>query len=71
MLRRDNSSLDSTNHELEKTVSQLRMRVAVLEQELQDKGQVCGLCVWVVCVGCACGLCVWVVCVGYVCGLCV
>ncbi len=46
-MRRDNSSLDSTNHELEKTVSQLRMRVAVLEQELQDKEQVQYVWVWV------------------------
>ena len=39
-LRRDNSALDVSCHEHEKTTHQLRTRVAVLEQELQDKEQV-------------------------------
>jgi hypothetical protein len=30
---------------------------------------VCGMCVWDVCVGCVCGMCVWDVCVGCVCGM--
>jgi len=33
-------SADSENHEQEKVINQLRMRVAVLEQELKDKEQV-------------------------------
>ena len=41
-MRRDNASLDSGLHEREKSVSQLRTRVAVLEQEIKDKEQVCG-----------------------------
>ena len=44
-LRRDNSSLDAGAHEKEKNLTQLRTRVAVLEQELSDKEQVhCILC---------------------------
>ena len=39
-LRQDNTSLDAGTHEREKTITQLRTRVAVLEQELQDKEQV-------------------------------
>ena len=39
-LRRDNSSLDAGSHEQEKSIGQLRTRVAVLEQELADKEQV-------------------------------
>ena len=39
-LRRENTSLDSGVHEREKTMAQLRTRVAVLEQELKDKEQV-------------------------------
>ena len=39
-LRRDNSSLDAGAHEKEKSLTQLRTRVAVLEQELSDKEQV-------------------------------
>ena len=39
-LRRDNSSLDAGAHEKEKSLTQLRTRVAVLEQELLDKEQV-------------------------------
>lgn len=39
-LRQDNSSLDAGAHEKEKTMTQLRTRVAVLEQELLDKEQV-------------------------------
>ena len=39
-LRRENSSLDANTHEQDKTLTQLRTRVAVLEQELQDKEQV-------------------------------
>ncbi len=46
-LRRENSTLDSNAHEQEKTLSQLRTRVAVLQQELQDKEQVRGG--WVSC----------------------
>lgn len=40
-LRRDNSSLDAGAHEKEKSLTQLRTRIAVLEQELADKEQVC------------------------------
>ena len=39
-LRQENSTLDSTAHEKDKTLTQLRTRVAVLQQELQDKEQV-------------------------------
>ena len=39
-LRRDNSSLDAGAHEKEKSLTQLRTRLAVLEQELSDKEQV-------------------------------
>lgn len=39
-LRKQNASLDADYHEQEKIVNQLRMRVAVLEQELKDKEQV-------------------------------
>lgn len=42
-VRRDNCSLDSGLHEKEKTLSQLRTRVAVLEQEVKDKDQVCDI----------------------------
>lgn len=38
-LRRENSTLDTEVHEKERSVSQLQMRVAVLEQELKDKEQ--------------------------------
>lgn len=38
-LRRENSTLDTEVHEKERTVSQLQMRVAVLEQECKDKDQ--------------------------------
>ncbi|XP_033120832.1 spindle assembly abnormal protein 6 homolog [Anneissia japonica] len=36
-LRKDNSSLDSGCHEREKVISQLRTKIAVLEQEVRDK----------------------------------
>ena len=39
-LRRENSSLDSSSHEQDKMVTQLKTRLAILEQELQDKEQV-------------------------------
>lgn len=38
-LRRENSTLDTAVHEKERLVSQLQMRVAVLEQEIKDKDQ--------------------------------
>ncbi|XP_070688706.1 spindle assembly abnormal protein 6 homolog [Pempheris klunzingeri] len=38
-LRRENSTLDTEAHEKERLVSQLQMRVAVLEQEVKDKDQ--------------------------------
>uniref|UniRef100_A0AAQ4QIV5 Spindle assembly abnormal protein 6 homolog n=1 Tax=Gasterosteus aculeatus aculeatus TaxID=481459 RepID=A0AAQ4QIV5_GASAC len=38
-LRRENSSLDTDVHDKERSVSQLQMRVAVLEQEIKDKDQ--------------------------------
>uniref|UniRef100_A0A671X9T8 Spindle assembly abnormal protein 6 homolog n=1 Tax=Sparus aurata TaxID=8175 RepID=A0A671X9T8_SPAAU len=38
-LRRENSTLDTEVHEKERLVSQLQMRVAVLEQEINDKDQ--------------------------------
>ncbi|KAM7388806.1 hypothetical protein PAMP_024953 [Pampus punctatissimus] len=38
-LRRENSTLDTEVHEKERLVSQLQMRVAVLEQEIKDKDQ--------------------------------
>ncbi|KAL6108616.1 sass6 [Pungitius sinensis] len=38
-LRRENSSLDTDVHDKERSVSQLQMRVAVLEQEVKDKDQ--------------------------------
>ncbi|XP_070816385.1 spindle assembly abnormal protein 6 homolog isoform X4 [Chaetodon trifascialis] len=38
-LRRENSTLDAEIHEKERFVSQLQMRVAVLEQEIKDKDQ--------------------------------
>ena len=38
-LRRENSTLDTQVHEKERLVSQLQMRVAVLEQEINDKDQ--------------------------------
>lgn len=39
-LRKENSSLDASTHQQDKTLTQLRTRVAVLEQELQDKQHV-------------------------------
>ncbi|XP_055020824.1 spindle assembly abnormal protein 6 homolog isoform X2 [Boleophthalmus pectinirostris] len=36
-LRRENSLLDAQSHEKERALSQLQMRVAVLEQEIKDK----------------------------------
>ncbi|KAK2556738.1 Spindle assembly abnormal protein 6-like protein [Acropora cervicornis] len=39
-LRRENGSLDSERHEHSKTLSQLHTKVAVMEQEIRDKGQV-------------------------------
>ncbi|KAH3730971.1 spindle assembly abnormal protein 6 homolog [Dreissena polymorpha] len=39
-LRKQNSSLDADYHGQEKVINQLRMRVAVLEQEIKDKEQV-------------------------------
>ncbi|KAM9832000.1 LOW QUALITY PROTEIN: spindle assembly abnormal protein 6 homolog [Neosynchiropus ocellatus] len=41
-LRRENSSLDAEVHEKERLVSQLQMRVAVLEQESKDKDLLMG-----------------------------
>ncbi|XP_026200923.1 spindle assembly abnormal protein 6 homolog isoform X2 [Anabas testudineus] len=38
-LRRENSTLDTEVHDKERLVSQLQMRVAVLEQEIKDKDQ--------------------------------
>ncbi|KAF3691377.1 Spindle assembly abnormal protein 6 -like protein [Channa argus] len=38
-LRRENSTLDTEVHEKERLMSQLQMRVAVLEQEIKDKDQ--------------------------------
>uniref|UniRef100_A0A3Q1FWH5 Spindle assembly abnormal protein 6 homolog n=1 Tax=Acanthochromis polyacanthus TaxID=80966 RepID=A0A3Q1FWH5_9TELE len=38
-LRRENSTLDTEVHEKERLVSQLQMRVAVVEQEIKDKDQ--------------------------------
>lgn len=38
-LRRENGSLDTEVHEKERSLSQLQMRVAVLEQEIKDKDQ--------------------------------
>ena len=40
-LRRDNATLEASNHEQDKAIHQLKTRVAVLEQELHDKEQVC------------------------------
>lgn len=39
-LRKDNAGLDSNCHEQDKVVTHLRTRVAVLEQEVQDKEEV-------------------------------
>ena len=39
-LRKENAALDASTHTQDKSLSQLRTRVAVLEQELQDKEQV-------------------------------
>ena len=39
-LRKENSALDASAHEQDKAITQLRTRLAVLEQELQDKEQV-------------------------------
>ena len=36
-LRKDNAGLDSNCHEQDKIVTHLKTRVAVLEQEVQDK----------------------------------
>ncbi|XP_044218001.1 spindle assembly abnormal protein 6 homolog isoform X2 [Thunnus albacares] len=41
-LRRENSTLDTEVHEKERLVSQLQMRVAVLEQQIKDKDQLMG-----------------------------
>ena len=50
-LRRENSTLEATSHEQEKTINQLKTRVAVMEQEIHDKEQVCVcVCVCMVCV---------------------
>ncbi|XP_043258264.1 spindle assembly abnormal protein 6 homolog [Colletes gigas] len=38
LVRKQNSKLDTDYHEKEKTVNSLRTKVAVLEQELKDKG---------------------------------
>lgn len=38
-LKRENSTLDTAVHEKERLVSQLQMRVAVMEQEIRDKDQ--------------------------------
>uniref|UniRef100_UPI003AAA84E0 spindle assembly abnormal protein 6 homolog n=1 Tax=Centroberyx gerrardi TaxID=166262 RepID=UPI003AAA84E0 len=38
-LRRENGTLDTECHEKERLVSQLQMRIAVLEQEIKDKDQ--------------------------------
>ena len=40
-LRRKNTDLDSDRHERDKILNHLRTRVAVLEQELKDKENVC------------------------------
>lgn len=40
-LRRKNTDLDSDCHERDKILNHLRTRVAVLEQELKDKENVC------------------------------
>lgn len=37
VLRRDNARLDSGHHEHEKTINQMRTRIAVMEQEVKDK----------------------------------
>ena len=39
-LRKQNASLDAEYHEQEKIINQLKMRVAVFEQEIKDKEQV-------------------------------
>lgn len=39
-LRRENSTLDAGAHQQDKSLTQLRTRLAVLEQELRDKDQV-------------------------------
>ena len=38
-LRKNNSGLDAEYHEQDKLIHQLRTRLAVLEQELKDKGE--------------------------------
>ena len=43
-LRRKNTDLDSDRHERDKILNHLRTRVAVLEQELKDKENVCSDC---------------------------
>ena len=39
--RQESHSLDSAVHELERSIQQLTTRVAVQEQELKDKEEVC------------------------------
>ena len=39
-LRKDNAGLDSNYHEQDKMITQLRTRLAVLEQEVKDKEEV-------------------------------
>ena len=46
-LRRQNGALDSERHEHNKTLNHLRTRIAVLEQEVKDKEQVC-FCLFVI-----------------------
>lgn len=43
-LRRKNTDLDSERYERDKILNHLRTRVAVLEQELKDKENVCSDC---------------------------
>ena len=38
-LRKNNSGLDADYHEQEKLINQLKTRLAVIEQELKDKGE--------------------------------
>ncbi len=40
VLRKQNSTMDSEQHEQDKLMNQMQMRIAVLEQELKDKEQV-------------------------------
>lgn len=39
-LRKENASLDGTCHDQDKEINQLKTRLAVLEQEVKDKGEV-------------------------------